>query len=544
MRRLRRLRTDERGATTVIMVMALGMLIASAALVVDIGNLYVSKRRLQGAADAAAIAAAASAPDMRGEAVRRILAQQNFPGMQTPLIAPGRYVADPTVTWDSRFTAGAEAGAVQVTLQQNVTFFFGRFVAGRSGGIVQARATAARTDLASFSIGSRLGAFSGGLPNALLSSLLGTSVNLSVSDYNALASAKIDLLGFSRALGTSINANALTFDDILSANATLPQVLSALAATTGDTNAANALRLLAVQAPGTSVKLDQLIDLGAAGSRDKNGTAGVGSVDAYSMLREILMLANGGRQLALNTGLNIPGLTSAKIYLAIGQRAADSPWLAVARDNSLIIRTAQARAYLDTQVGGADLLGVASLRLPVYVELAQGQARLSAISCSGKSATVDLLVRPSPGHVAIADINTAQLGNMGVPVTENPVTLLQLLLVTATAKASIDLASTDWKSVRFTQAEIDAATLKTVNATGLVQGLTGSLVKGMDLRVQLLGLGLNLSSVTSLIGTVLQAGAPAVDALLQQVEDLLGLHIGQADVRVNGARCGEGTLVG
>jgi len=476
---------------------------------------------------------------MRAEAVRRVIAQESLRRVGVPAITAGRYTADPALVADARFLATAGEGrAVQVALQQNVAFFFGRFITGREGSTISARATAVRSDLASFSIGGRAAAFAGGLPNALLSALLGSSVNLSLIDYNALAGAKVDLLAFIRALGLSINANALTYDDILAANVTLPQLLTALASSSGNASAGTALQTLAAQVPGTTVRLDQLIDLGVIGGRGTDMISSVGTVDAFSLMREALMLANGGKQLALNTGLNVPGLLSAKVYIAIGQRAANSPWLAVSRDNDVTVRTAQARIYLDTSVG-AGLLGLLSVRLPLYVEIAQAQARLSAINCSASGSTVDLQVQPSIGRVAIADIPISQMGDMSKPVSESPVGVVNTLLGGVTVKAGINLAAGAAQTVRFSEADAGAGTIKTVDSSGLTQGIAASLLREADIRA----FGINLSGIVGLVGTVLGAAAPAVDALLEQLLNLLGLHLGQADVTLNGVRCGEASLV-
>ncbi|WP_204349615.1 hypothetical protein, partial [Stenotrophomonas maltophilia] len=68
------------------------------------------------------------------------------------------------------------------------------------------------------------------------------------------------------------------------------------------------------------------------------------------------------------------GLLSTKVSLAIGERPAQSPWLAVAKDRSVKVRTAQTRLYVDTKVGGSGLLGAASIHLPLFVELAKAEA--------------------------------------------------------------------------------------------------------------------------------------------------------------------------
>src|SRR5690242_21954241 len=55
-------RRNERGQAVVLMVLALVVLLGRAALVLDVGNWFRDKRRLQGTADAAALAGAQQLP--------------------------------------------------------------------------------------------------------------------------------------------------------------------------------------------------------------------------------------------------------------------------------------------------------------------------------------------------------------------------------------------------------------------------------------------------------------------------------------------------
>ena len=55
-----RLVTDEQGQALVFVVLGIGAVLALFALVMDVGQLLYTKRQLQTAADAAAVAAAAS----------------------------------------------------------------------------------------------------------------------------------------------------------------------------------------------------------------------------------------------------------------------------------------------------------------------------------------------------------------------------------------------------------------------------------------------------------------------------------------------------
>lgn len=50
--------------------------------------------------------------------------------------------------------------------------------------------------------------------------------------------------------------------------------------------------------------------------------------------------------------------------------------------------------------------------------------------------------------------------------------------------------------------------------------------------------------MTSTLGNTLSAVAPALDLVVGQVTALAGVHVGQADVRIDGVRCGTPVLVG
>ncbi|MEJ8631643.1 hypothetical protein P0F65_21495 [Sphingomonas sp. I4] len=88
----------------------------------------------------------------------------------------------------------------------------------------------------------------------------------------------------------------------------------------GNAGTAALLRNLSTRLPGSTVPLTRLIDLGPLGDLTKSNSRDVITMDAYSMLRESLSVANGQRQVALDLGASVPGLLSTKVLLAIGQR--------------------------------------------------------------------------------------------------------------------------------------------------------------------------------------------------------------------------------
>ncbi|MET4898882.1 pilus assembly protein TadG-related protein [Sphingomonadaceae bacterium jetA1] len=537
---MRALWRERRGAVSILTAIAIMALIGFAAMAVDVGMLTLSQRKLQGVADQAAVAAAASNASRRALAVQKVIAAQGLTDV-TVTMAVGRYRSDAAIAPENRFTAGTDGGAVRVILSQPVTLFFGRVLTGRNTAPVSAKATARRIDLAAFSLGTRLVNLHGGLPGALLNALAGSDLSLSLLDYQALVSTRIDLLRATQFLGTRIGLTGASFQDILAANVTLPTLLSAMADAAGNSGTAALLRNISLRVPGSSVPLTRLIDLGPLGSATSAASRNLIDIDAYSMLRESLSIANGRRQVSLNLGASVPGLLSTTVLLAIGERPASSPWLAVAQDGGVTVRTAQQRLLVEAQIG---VPLVANVHLPIFVETAAAQARLNAVQCSdsGQSVTIDVL--PSPGTIAIAEIDRSQFNDMSRSPIRGEAALLRTLIATVWGRVQIGLASdTAWQRVSFDTSDIANRATRTVNSNSLVRGLASSLIQSVKLRLELLGLNLDLVGLTSLVGNVLMLVAPALDLLINGLTDLLGLHLGQADVTINGVRCGTATLV-
>ena len=540
----RRFRRDRGGNVTMIFAGGFVMLAGSAAFAVDTGSLYLEKRRLQGVADAAALSAANS--QAADAAARQAMAANQANDASIEKLERGTYSADSTVAPAARFIASGDGNAIRLTMGRDVPLFFGKFLTGRPTARVSVTATAARVDLASFSIGSRLASVSGGLPGQLLSGLAGTDLNLNVMDAQGLVSADVDLLAFIDALRTQANLQGLTFGETLATDVSLPKALSAMAAATGNASAQSALRGIAARVPPVTVQLSKLIDLGPLSGETKTDPARPIKADGYALVREMLQTATGKRQVDLDLAAGVPGLLSTKVSLAIGERPAQSPWLAVAKDRSVKVRTAQTRLYVDTKVGGSGLLGAASIHLPLFVELAKAEASLRSISCpTPATATVGLDVTTSAGQVAIGDVDTSALGNFNAAITPRRTTLVKvLLLAEVTGQSNVNLGGAGAQQVTFTAQEIAAGKTHTVSTNDIAAGVAASLVRDMDLQMNTLGLGINLSLVTSAVGTVLQGAAAPLDSLLGDLTGLLGVSVGQADVRVNGLRCGKPILVG
>ena len=197
-----------------------------------------------------------------------------------------------------------------------------------------------------------------------------------------------------------------------------------------------------------------------------------------------------------------------------------------------IIRTAQARIYLKA-ITAQSLAGLAQVKLPLLVEAASSEARLKRINCDGAK-TVTLAVRPGVARARIGTIDESKLKNFKTPLATSPATLISVLnLVTLKAHADLEIADQTWTEVTFTKADIDQQTTKTARSRGFVNGLIVSLLQRMEVSL----LGLDLGGLVNAVGVLLTPLGPALDGVVQPLLDLLGLKLGEADVRVHAVQC-------
>lgn len=530
---------NHRASISITTAFAMTMLIGAAAFAVDLGSLYLDRRKLQGIADAAAMAAAGR-PGEEQAAAQRIIAANCDCGIRIAVLTRGTYTADPGIQAEQRFASGGSSpNAVRITLARDRPLFFGSFLTGRQDSIIRATATGARRGYAAFSLGSRVAAVNGGLPNALLSSLTGSQLSLSLMDYEALASTDVDLLAFSEALRTELNADVLTFGQTLDTQVTMPQVVSALAKAS-DGRAATALEHIADRALPRSLLPSRAIDLGPRSSSIRVDPANPVNVNALSLLRAMLLLGNANRQLDLSVASSLPGGSGIDIALMIGEPPANSPLIAVTDTNDVIVRTAQVRLKLDTLIATP----VASVHLPVLAELGSASARITDIDCRPNSSeAVSLGVVTSPAMLAIGTVDDSDFRDMQRPLDPKVARVVKLPLVTVDAEAELVLSDLAQKKVAFLRTAIDEGQVKTVSSTGLVAGAAKSLSDRMELHLNVLGLGLNLKALTGAVGGAVALAAPVLDGVLSDLTGLLGVGIGQADARVNALRCGKARLV-
>ncbi|MER9652445.1 hypothetical protein NKJ26_02870 [Mesorhizobium sp. M0152] len=573
--RLARLMLDDRKANFAVMTaLSAPVALALAAVAIDEASIYGERREAQAMVDLAAITAASNITKIQ-TAVVTTLTDNGMPGVvvqnsgQTIApavgktvvsVTPGRY-ATSTANVSQRFQAGVTPyNAVHVTLKKIPARYFASSLI--PSPIIGTEATASMTPEATFSVGSRLASVNGGILNALLNGLLGSNISLSVMDYNSLIAADVSVFSFVDALAIQLSLTGVSYSDVLASKATVGQIATAMANVPGLGNTAKiALQTIATKSTSTvKIPLSHLIGLGSAGSLGLGQRpAGLGvDASAMGMLMAAAGLANGSKQIDLGLSTGIPGVLSTTLAIAVGEPPQSSPWLAVGEVGT-IVRTAQTRIKLVVKIGGGNSsigggITLVSVSLPLHVEVAYAEAKLTDISCPTGPDSIKVSIATRPGIVEghLGDSSSAGFADFTNKETFSNteiagVKLLLIPLLSVVGSAAFDMANNTPTTLTFNKADIDAKTIRTAYTQNFTQSLTTSLVSDLSLTANLLGLPLNLDSLLGFVKppvvALLNGVAAPVDALLADLLATLGVRLGEADVRVTGAICGRSVLV-
>ena len=525
--------------------------ISCAALGVDIGTIAADRRKTQSTADIAAIVAASNLTNATN-AAKSAVTNNNYAASSLTNVELGTYTADSTIAPQNRFVTPAvgTANAARVTVQTSTPLYFSKFFTGSNAFTIKAQAIAANTQISSFAIGSRLASLNGGLLNSVLGSLLGTTLSLSVMDYQALLNTRIDAFDLLSALSTRIGLTAGTYESVLNANVKVGDILAAALgaqqSTNGASTATTALSTISQAATASTAKITplSLIDAGPysdlkVGTKPKIGV----NISLYDLLQATAGLATGTNQVNTGVNINLPGIASVQLIVQIGERPQGSSWIAVGT-KGISVHTAQTRVFLQVKLIGTGAASV--VNLPVYVEVGSGTATLDKMVCGYpniNTSTVTLGVTPGIIDAWIANVTAADVKNVTTKPNPGPATLVDLGLITVTGKAHVGVGNTTPVSVDFSYADITAQTKKTVSSTNITSSLIGSLLGDLNLSVNVIGLGIPIPGLGALVGGILSAATGSLDQLLVGVLSSLGVGIGQADVWVTGIRCDGAVLV-
>lgn len=327
----------------------------------------------------------------------------------------------------------------------------------------QARAQSACTAGACVSAGPRLASVDSTqspVLNLLFGALLpGTSLNLSVADWNNLAGANINL----NALLTQLNGGVVVSDpsQVLNANITLGQLRAALVQVLqadGQTAAANVLNALPLGVAGTTgnIRLADLLQIALP----------TGSLATVRL--NVLDLLTGGVQLynfrnvlttptpiTVNTAaLGLNGVTNVRLWLQVIEppvytcgtvgAAFHSAAIRIKLDLDLVqgINTGTLSATLN----GLNLLGVSLsntsisadvLHLQLYADVARAEGSISAVNLVGNAVT--LQARPGLVNLYVGQISDATFFNRSTVLTDTALTAATLTTLSVKVRVAANV---------------------------------------------------------------------------------------------------------
>ena len=555
------------GASAVVFALTTPVLIAFAAMAIDLSTFYFQKRSLQSATDLAAIAAATNLNNAT-VAAQKTLELNGYAATTLQGVQLGTYVADPTLAVSQRFTTGgaSTANAALVTTQVQAPYYFGAIFnlisaqaatpcaqpncpASTNSVAITAAATAAINPQASFAVGSGLASLQGGVLNAILGGLLGANLSLSAMDYQSLANANVDLFAFSNALATNAGLTAVTYNQLASGQFQVGDVLNALSvAAQANPSISSAttslLSNLAAVAPNTAISIAPLVSYGPYGALNVNSPEPISvSADALDLVSAVAQIANGAHQIQANLALDLPPLASATLALTVGERPVGTSFVAIGSTGATA-HTAQTRLLLTLQIAQS---GSTSLvNLPLYIELASATAQVSNIACGTNPAqnSVTLGVTPAIIDAWIGAVSAADMTNYVVAPNPGPATLLSLPEVTVTGRANATITNLSATPVTFSYADIQALTRNTTSTNDFISSLLYNLFASLQLNVNVLGLGVGLpSALDSTVASTLASATAPIDQTLSQIFTALGLSLGNAYTWVSGVKCGYAVVV-
>lgn len=540
----RSLRRNKAGTVHILLAASLLPMSALATFAVDVGNVYLAQRRLQGAADASAIAAASSiALTDRGQgSAVEMLAKTGYGRGSLTAYETGHYLRDPNIALADRFIADQAArSAVQIRLAEDVPLFFGKIISRSDSVRVVAKARAAPMDLAAFSLGSRPVAFSGGLVGPLLDALAGGALHLDDAEVASLASQTLDLLALAEALRARANLGGATFGEVFDRAVPMETLVRAMADVSPSASRLLLEDTLAGLRPA-SVRLSDFIDLGHFRQSDSRAGTTAVRVGILSMFRTALEVSHGSSW-DVTADISVLGLANTSLRIVGGRSLVHSPQMSIGHAGNVVLRTSHSRILLQTSIA-TGIVGLPSLRLPIALDIAPATAQLAAIDCSkGAAISAAVSVTPSIGRAAIASYSS-DFADLTTPLAFSTAKLLDTGLLKVHDYSVVSIGGASTTRVNFTREEIDAGVWKSTSTTDPTAAIASSLIRNQNLQVTTLLGPLPLANTTTqTVGSVLTLAAPALDGVFANVTRALGVGLGVADTRIDRLRCGSPILI-
>jgi len=394
------------------------------------------------------------------------------------------------------------------------------------------------------------------LLNPLLGGLLGSSLNLSVADWNALAQGDVKLLGMLNALQASANVSSPS--QALGAGVTLAQIAAALevqARAQANTSLATVLGRLKSQLAGSSatIRLSDLLKV----SVDAGALADT-TVNALDMLTGLVQLYNHRNVLTTPQPVGVSGgalgmlgvINNLQLYAQVieppvyvcGPAGSSFHSAAVRTKLRLDLVTLSPVTTLLTALPGVSNASIAISKLDVYVEVARGEGALASVDAATRA--VKLEVSPGVADLYVGAIEDSVFFNRSRRIQDADVgygTVGALALNTLNVAIEVRSIVRGQGALLPTLVTMSGSFPQTTTVStsmGFVTNAANSLVNNLSLRTTpSLGL-LDLAVLPVLKLVVTGALSPVLAPVLTGVADpllqLLGVGIGQVQVTVHG----------
>ena len=124
--------------------------------------------------------------------------------------------------------------------------------------------------------------------------------------------------------------------------------------------------------------------------------------------------------------------------------------------------------------------------------------------------------------------------------------MVDAIAIKATAYSHVAITNMSPKVVTFEASQIGSGKPKSVATEDMTQSLTRTLLGDVELKVNILGSGVGLGSASAVRAALIAAlgqASPAIDGVVSNTLNTLGLKIGEADVWANGVICQRAVLV-
>lgn len=400
------------------------------------------------------------------------------------------------------------------------------------------------------------------LLNALLGSLLGSTVSLNAVDWTSLSSGNINLLKFAQALQAQLGPSVSTPSQALGTSATLTQLVNAAitaAQADGQTATVSALNsTLTSLGPLTgSIKLTDLFSVALP-----DGSLAAVNLNTLDLITGAIQLYNTKNVLTTPSPVGVNGsllnlgvatVGTVQLYAQVIEPPAFFCGTAGTTFHSAAIRIKLNISLVGVNLDVSSLLGTggatgvsASLgNLQLYLEVARADGILTAINALTSAATVQ--VTPGIAGIWLGTISDANFWNrshtiVAADLTPAAIGTLNLTLpitgaksVSIMGKASSQGATLSTSTLNFTGPY--PQTLTATTPVGYLGTLATSLVSSLSLSLQPSVTGvldpLLAAALQPVVGLVLAPLLTTVlDGILNPVLQGLGIRIGEAVVTV------------